>query len=119
MHISNKRFRFGELKREHVDEAAVLLGKMFYKYNNIWRTLGPTEDQVITFMAAKTHEMLDQQDELREKGHIDKETFLSFVYLDRDDRIVAAWTTFDLFHYKNSSSKVSLPHFDIIEDYGK
>lgn len=119
MYNSNKRFRLAELKREHVDEASVLLGKMFLKYNNIWKTLGPTEDEVINFMAAKTHEMLDQQDELREKGLIDKETFLNFIYLDKDDRIVGAWNTFDLYYYLKSKSEVNLHHFNAIEKYGK
>jgi len=63
--------------------------------------------------------MLDQQDELREKGHLEKETFLNFVYLDKDDRVVGAWTNFDLYHYKNSTSKVSLHHFDLLEKHGK
>ena len=62
MHISNNKFRLAELKREHVEESALLLGKMFFEFNKTWKSLGPTEAEIINFMNQKTHEILDWQE---------------------------------------------------------
>lgn len=59
--------------------SAVLQGNMFHKYNKIWNTFGPSLEEVIQFMVAKTNEILDLQDSLRENGVISKDTFLNFV----------------------------------------
>lgn len=42
--------------------------------------LRPSLEEVVQFMVAKTNEILDLQDNLRESGIISKDTFLNFVY---------------------------------------
>lgn len=52
---------------------------MFLTNNKVWATLAPTLEEVYNFMLAKTSEMLDWQQELRDSGTIAKDTSFNYV----------------------------------------
>lgn len=81
--------------------------------------MNPDPEAVINFFLEKTGEMLDWQDELRDQGVIPKDAYINFVYLDEADNIVGVKTNFEMHQYSTKKSKISLPHFKVLERYGQ
>jgi len=42
MHISSKKYRLAELKKENVEESAKVLAHSFLHHNKIWKNYQPT-----------------------------------------------------------------------------
>lgn len=58
-----------------------MLAESFLSQNQVWATLNPTLEELTDFMKAKAKEALEWQLELKVRGVIEKDTFLSFVQL--------------------------------------
>ena len=62
--------------------------------------------------------MLEWEEEARKEGIISEETFINFVYLDKNDEVIAVWANYELSQYLRKKSQVFLPLFEKLEKYG-
>lgn len=92
---------------------------MFLSNNEVWKALNISNEEAFDFMVAKCKELISWEEELKHNGIIANDVFLSLVYLNANDEIIAVIANCDLTQHINKVSQVKCDKFNALKTYGR